>query len=272
MSCRVLPGGIGLNDAGDEMPHLEGSMPETPIHVFEAHQRGVNDLSAAIACLDRISVVVCSVGDDQTLSTCILDFAVSEGSDSQYALKVKKCNTLITTCASASALKSVKLILEEEPNQHVSPAKMARIYTTGHDEKITLWHLEISSTNTSVKYFASSPLATEGSCIACTHIKQPNGSISEVVAIGGDGIELQSFDLSILHAANKLQEANYLLITTGAGFSADSGLQTYECAPVEYRDMCNPAKLTDDPPIPAILAGVHKVLYRSNTTHWLSDS
>ena len=52
---------------------------------------------------------------------------------------------------------------------------------------------------------------------------------------------------SIKQAAIKLQQANYLLITTGAGFSADSGLQTYECAPVEYRDMCNPFKLTEEP-------------------------
>ena len=247
VSCWVLPGGIGLNDAGDEMPHLEGSVPETPMHVFEAHQRGVNDLSVAITSLDRVSVVVCSVGDDQTLSTCILDFAVSEESDSQHVLKMKECSTLITTCASASALKSVKLILEEEPNQNASPAKKARIYTTGHDEKITLWHLEASSTNISVKYLSSSSLATEGSCIDCIHTKQPNGSISELIAVAGGGIELQSFDLSILHAAIKLKEANYLLITTGAGFSADSGLQTYECAPVAYGDMCNPAKLTNNP-------------------------
>ena len=52
---------------------------------------------------------------------------------------------------------------------------------------------------------------------------------------------------TIKQAAIKLQQAKYLLITTGAGFSADSGLQTYECAPVEYRDMCNPFKLTEEP-------------------------
>ena len=54
-------------------------------------------------------------------------------------------------------------------------------------------------------------------------------------------------DINFHRAAMKLQQANYLLITTGAGFSADSGLQTYECAPVEYRDMCNPFKLTKEP-------------------------
>jgi len=54
-------------------------------------------------------------------------------------------------------------------------------------------------------------------------------------------------DINFHRAAMKLQQANYLLITTGAGFSADSGLQTYECAPAEYRDMCNPFKLTEDP-------------------------
>ena len=66
---------------------------------------------------------------------------------------------------------------------------------------------------------------------------------------GGDENDFSHdmLDINFHRAVMKLQQANYLLITTGAGFSADSGLQTYECAPVEYRDMCNPFKLTEDP-------------------------
>ena len=52
-----------------------------------------------------------------------------------------------------------------------------------------------------------------------------------------------SLNANILHAARKL----HLLITAGAGFSADSGLQTYECAPAEYSAMCNPSKLLECP-------------------------
>jgi NAD-dependent SIR2 family protein deacetylase len=65
--------------------------------------------------------------------------------------------------------------------------------------------------------------------------------------VGGEGVELQSIDLNSIVAAMKLREANYLLITAGAGFGADSGLKTYECAPAEYRNMCDPSKIMDDP-------------------------
>jgi len=75
-----------------------------------------------------------------------------------------------------------------------------------------------------------------------------------VSTIGGDEndfshdmSDITSTSINIKQASMKLLHANYLLITTGAGFSADSGLQTYECAPVEYRDMCNPFKLTEEP-------------------------
>ena len=55
-------------------------------------------------------------------------------------------------------------------------------------------------------------------------------------------------------AAKKLLEADVLLTVTGAGFSADSGLATYDCvANIEayrsrgwrYRDLCTPLMYTD---------------------------
>lgn len=50
----------------------------------------------------------------------------------------------------------------------------------------------------------------------------------------------------ISRAAEALRRANYLLVAAGAGFSADSGLSTYETFPEEYRDMCDPIALLLD--------------------------
>lgn len=48
-------------------------------------------------------------------------------------------------------------------------------------------------------------------------------------------------------AAKALQNANYLLILAGAGFSADSGLSTYECMPGSYKEWCDPSMLAKQP-------------------------
>jgi len=47
-------------------------------------------------------------------------------------------------------------------------------------------------------------------------------------------------------AAAALVQANYLLILAGAGFSADSGLDTYEQMPEKYQELCNPIMLVED--------------------------
>jgi len=230
-----FPGSVALSDEDVGIHNLEGIIPTSPMYVYRAHQTGINSLSVAIA--NSHSVVICSVGDDQTLSTSVIEFT-DASHHPNGSLHPERGYVLITQCASASALKAVKLVLD---------STFYRVYTTGYDEQITLWHLDVNPGEISVKYISSSPLGTEGSCIDCLCLEQSDGSVHEVIAVGGEGIELQSLDLNILRAANKLRDANYLLITAGAGFSADSGLQTYECAPAEYRDMCNPAKLMDSP-------------------------
>jgi NAD-dependent SIR2 family protein deacetylase len=52
---------------------------------------------------------------------------------------------------------------------------------------------------------------------------------------------------SIEKAAQALKDADYLLIMAGAGFSADSGLATYETMPEEYRELCDPLLLIQQP-------------------------
>lgn len=216
---------------------LDGILPKAPIFSYRAHQTGVNDISAA-AIDNGSDIVICTVGDDQSLSTCVLRFPDSSRQPDASLVTIAHL-LLITECASASALKAVHLVMDS--------SSFDRIYTTGHDRQLTLWRLNIGTDEISVKFVSSSPLGTEGTCIDCVCRAQEDGSVYEVVAVGGEGVEVQSFNRNALHAAYKLHTANYLLITTGAGFSSDSGLQTYESAPSEYREMCNPSKLVDNP-------------------------
>ncbi len=217
----------------DGLRQLGEVLPSTASCEFKAHQSGVNDLSASIVVGESESVVVCSVGDDQSVSTCHIHFEES-GSDSLLCDGIRLSTT---KCASASALKAVELMIDD--------STFHRVYTSGHDETITLWELDLA--HLSLKYITSAPIGTEGSCLACCQYNLQNGTTKEMVAVGGIGMELLSLNLTTLTAACVLRKANSLLITAGAGFSADSGLQTYEQAPLSYKEMCDPSKLVEDP-------------------------
>ncbi|KAL7544690.1 hypothetical protein ACHAWF_008056, partial [Thalassiosira exigua] len=232
---------------------LEGSIPQSPSHVIRAHQTGVNALTATYH--KSSAVIVCSVGDDQSLaiSTILND----ESCQPNERIQMKECRPSITTRASASAIKAVKIIPGIEEFTY-------RVYTPGQ-----LWHLGVSAqhcfqlslispralvsgpcdnSNSNVQRLPDlSSLGTEGECIDIVHIDEPDGSVKEVIAVGGEGVQLKSLNLNTLRAACALRKANYLLVTAGAGFSADSGLQTYEAAPAEYKEMCNPSELTRNP-------------------------
>jgi WD40 repeat protein/NAD-dependent SIR2 family protein deacetylase len=234
ISVWVLPG-IILSD-GNETHDLDGIIPIAPVHSFKAHETGINDISVANAdprSTDKLAVIITSVGDDQALSTCMLEFTNTGSNEGN--LEVSSEIVICTTCASASALKAVKVI---------SDSYFHRIYTV-HSSEITLWHLVNNHHELSVNYITSCPTGTEGSCIDCICQKKTDGTVHDTIACGGEGIALLSLNANILCAARKLYNANYLLITAGAGFSADSGLQTYECAPDNYREMCNAAKLIE---------------------------
>jgi len=188
ISVWVFPGSVISSDNDDNEVHLgEGTMPTSPLSTFKAHQSGVNGLSLSLlesqasSCDDEFSVVVCSVGDDQALSTCLLDFT---NNNDQHQLELKRERLVISQCASASALKAVKIIPDVSNGIH-------RVYTTGHDEKLTLWYLNVNSDEISLSFIASSPIGTEGCCIDCICIKQSDGSVDEIIAIGGEGVELQ---------------------------------------------------------------------------------
>ena len=238
ISVWVLPGTLTGDNEGTLK--LNGDIPSSPVYYYIGHKSGVNDIGVGNANINRstdnISVIIASVGDDQALSTRILEFTnMPNKISAQFYLKSEIL--LTTTCASASALKAVRII--------VSDSNFYRIYTID-SSRITLWHLSINDHELSAKYISSSSLGTEGSCVDCIRHKRADGSVHELIAVGGEGVAVLSLNLDILRAARKLHEANYLLITAGAGFSADSGLQTYDCGPVEYRAMCDPSKLLEN--------------------------
>ncbi|KAL7520033.1 hypothetical protein ACHAWX_004784, partial [Stephanocyclus meneghinianus] len=219
--------------SGDGRSNCIADAPYSPLYTVNAHSSGVNDLSVAIADKAMPVAVLCSVGDDQTLATYVFTFVEQASCEDRY-LELSESKSVVGSSPSSSPLKSVKVVCDDS-------SLCFRVYTTGQDECITLWRLEFQPL--AIKLISSSALSTEGSCIDCIQITYSNGSEHEMIAIGGEGIELQSIDLSVIKAAKKLYEANYLLITAGAGFSADSGLSTYECAPDEYKELCDPSKL-----------------------------
>jgi NAD-dependent SIR2 family protein deacetylase len=214
----------------------DSTTSSTVLFTVNAHSSGINDLSAAVLNQPMPSVTVCSIGDDQSLASYLFTFT-EQNSDGVCSIELTHSHFVLMPSASASPLKAVKVIND-------CSSSCCRVYTTGQDEYITLWQLDLQSL--AVKYISSSQLGTEGSCLDCIQTINSNCSEREMVAVGGEGIELQSIDLSVIKAARKLHAANFLLITAGAGFSADSGLETYECAPAEYKELCDPSKLMTD--------------------------
>ena len=214
----------------------ENSSEKSPSRLLslDAHSSGVNDLSVAIVnqCDSEVELVLCSVGDDQTLAVHSLCVACN---DSSIGISRSRLNHGEFY---ASPLKAVRVTYD-----HALPFGL--IYTTGQDEFVSLWQLKFEPI--SVKYLSSSSIGTEGSCIDCIITKDSTGVEQEMIAVGGEGIEVQSIGYSAMKAAKRLEAANYLLITAGAGFSADSGLSTYECAPSEYKELCDPSQLMVDP-------------------------
>jgi NAD-dependent SIR2 family protein deacetylase len=200
-----------------------------PLITFHVHSSGVNDLSLAKRnTSESVELVCCSVGDDQSLSAQSFTFARNDDK-----VQVTQ-NQIDQTQRCASPLKAVDVTYDDK-------SSFCLVYTTGQDEFITLWRLEFQPF--AIKYLTSSSLGTEGSCIDCMQSRNSFCFEQQLIAVGGEGIEVQSLNYSAITAAQKLRDANYLLITAGAGFSADSGLSTYECAPTEYKELCNPSQL-----------------------------
>eukprot|EP00956_Cyclotella_meneghiniana_P033127 scaffold93634_cov69-Cyclotella_meneghiniana.AAC.1 len=197
----------------------EGGSAASIVFTVKAHSSGVNDLSvAALTQTESQEVILCSVGDDQHLS--IHSFVLTKNKFDR-AIELSQTRSIVSEYSSTSPSKAVKVV-----NENSMP--FCFIFTSGPDQCVRLWCLEL--TTFIVTHISESSIETEGICIDCTRMVSSTKQVQ--VAIGGEGIELQSINYSTFEAAQQLYDTDYLLITAGAGFSADSGLSTYECAPM----------------------------------------
>ena len=219
--------------------------PKSPFFAFEAHQCGTNCISALLEIgspdtADKsranATLLICSGGDDETIGVWAGELSF-QGQDSIAPLVIDKSTFIRRDQASSSALKGIKLV--------GSIASGYRIYAAGYDQRLSLWSIEgLSKDKRNLVFKSSTPV--DVSDINCLDAMTLHTGVDRV-SIGGEGTEILSVDSSIIAAAAALQGANYILITCGAGMSADSGLATYECMPDEYRELCDPSMLVKDP-------------------------
>ena len=236
-------GQVSLWSLPGKMP--DGDFSKSPFFTFNAHQCGTNCISALLeigsperadkSCTNP-TLVICSGGDDEAIALWSGELS-SQGQDSSTPLAIDSSTFIRRDQASSSALKGIKLV--------GSIASGYRIYGAGYDQRLSLWSIEgISTNNRNLVFKAATPV--DVSDINCLDAMTLHAGVDRI-SIGGEGTEILSVDSSISAAAAALHGANYILITCGAGMSADSGLATYECMPEEYRELCDPSMLVKDP-------------------------
>lgn len=188
-------------------------------------------------------VLVGSGGDDQAVVLFLLDVTLGSPHGECESPIISLGTSLLLKEASSSALKGINIIGNN--------LKGYRIYAVGYDQRIAIWNLNISELRrklpNSVTFLSSTPIDIfDVNCLDCCEIKSDSGNSTEMIVAGGEGLELLSLNANSFRAAYALCRSNYLLITCGAGFSADSGLSTYESMPKDYSYLCNPLRLIDD--------------------------
>ena len=197
------------------------------VHEYKPHQCGANDLSIKLE-VDVLTII--SGGDDQALS--IFTGFVSKSEQSQF-LKITQTNLTIVNNASTSSLKSTNIV----PNT-------SSLYVVGYDQVLSMWTFDSSN---GVLVRSEERVVGEVSDVSDMTVLNTWGG--DVVAVVGNGIEFyqneSSTGAAIKRAAASLIEANYVLLTTGAGCSADSGLSTFEDMKGEYRKYCDARSLID---------------------------
>ena len=226
----------------------------TLIHVLKAHQCGANAISAVIVDRgnSRRDLVIASGGDDQAL--CVFKCSLSE------SFEMTRSTLTLIPNASSSALKSVAYF----PDQ-------ALLYAVGYDQRLAAWSVRFNSSNPDESASlnrVSLNMSSVADVSALCAIPNVSGT-SATVAVVGTGIELFKVELSewkttaasssssslsvpeserlaVMEAAKALAECNFVLLTCGAGMSADSGLPTYENLAASYRELCDPLMMCTD--------------------------
>jgi len=254
VSLWLLPGTIRQTPASTSKPatacgdYLSGELPTSPFFTYTAHQCGTNCISALLEIGSPAehmagagsTLLICSGGDDEAISLWSGVLSLVCANDDSHELSVTRSNLIRRNQASSSALKGIKLV----------GSKVAgyRIYAAGYDQRIALWSIETKSVEERGLVFRSSTPVdiSDINCLDAMIIHPHKGGKMDQISIGGEGLEILSSDPSLSEAARALRGANYILITCGAGMSADSGLSTYECMPEEYREICDPSMLVTD--------------------------
>eukprot|EP00978_Attheya_sp_CCMP212_P013195 scaffold33114_cov55-Attheya_sp.AAC.2 len=219
------------------------NLPLQPIHIYQAHQNGTNCVDAIILSQDssnsqKFNVRICSGGDDQALTVCSAQVEIDMSTDDKHHnLLFQEVHLKVFEGASSSALKGIKAMQDKN-------TRGARLYCVGYDQRISLWHLNEIACDESLHFISSSMSDVDDiSALDCICCEDENGCRREFTVVAGEGMEMVSFTTSIPRAARALNTCDYLLITVGAGFSADSGLATYEHMPAEYQNTCDPTTL-----------------------------
>lgn len=218
----------------------------TPIMTFKAHTMGTNTISVKVMnkeCndyMEQVKVIFCSGGDDQALTVGLICASLPRINESDnIKVEVQAISTKKEACA--SALKGIELVGDHRSG--------FRVYTTGYDQHLAMFAIFIDDVDNLLKInidlLSTSPIDVKDINSLCKCICESEDGVKECIIAGGEGIEVFSFDQNIWHAASALRRCNKLLITCGSGFSADSGLATYETMAEDYKDMCNPLRLVD---------------------------
>ncbi len=200
------------------------------LHLYEAHQMGANDISLNVNEYSRLKIV--SGGDDQALA--LFEATLGDARCTEIAdVSIDRIEN-----ASSSAIKSVSLLDD------------GTVHAVGYDQHLTTWN----SSNRKISESSQGPIVVNVTDVSSACLCEMDGVA--VVAVVGDGIETITFakesrgkkqDDMYATAADVLRSASHILLTCGAGMSADSGLDTYENLAEKYKTFCDPTTLTNRP-------------------------
>ena len=193
-------------------------IPEGPLHKFQCHQMGSNSVALANigssigSCSEKFQVLLVTGGDDQALTFLVLEIEIESNDISKQVIYIR--NGVIAKESSSSAIKGVKVI----GNQ----SRGFNIYAVGYDQRLALWSVDIDSLQQSpqksLKFLSSAPVDVfDVNCLDGCLIVEEGGLSKELLVVGGQGIEIFSFDPNPLLAARALRESDNLLVTCGAG-------------------------------------------------------
>ena len=214
-----------------EHNHLFNVSSAEKVYTYQAHQMGTNAISALVEeTVYKSLVTICTGGDDQALVLCTLHISLLP--DSSLNVKVV---SLVKEHQNESCLRAVKLM---------AGRNCYFLYAIGYEQRLTAWMYPKTGKLERVSQIGVDVF--DVASMVCIENSERKKFASLTFAVAGEGVQTLSLNLTTFEASLALLRANYLLIFAGAGFSADSGLETYECMPELYHDFCKPFSLLQE--------------------------